>query len=243
MAKNVSLWGADYTAVPALDVPQTGGGTARFIDPSPTTAIDSDVASGKIYFKADGTQSTGTGSGGGGSVTQDANGFIVLPPTGGGGGGGGSSTTISGTFTTGSTEGVAETINIPYTGNSFPMSVSVWVSEGIYNTSGTVYNTLHQYAILGTTILKNNTNAPTYGNVNNDGQGAVFCVYKNSSSVATTTSTSTSWSQGIVNRNAWASIGGTIQINSSSSLSVFISSTSYGLLAGTEYRYSIEYYS
>ncbi len=64
MAKNVSLWGADYTAVPALDVPQTGGGTARFIDPSPTTAIDSDVANGKIYFKADGTQSTGTGSGG-----------------------------------------------------------------------------------------------------------------------------------------------------------------------------------
>jgi len=65
MAKNVSLWGTDYTAVPALDVPQTGGGTARFIDPSPTTAVDSDVVSGKIYFKADGTQSEGTGSGGG----------------------------------------------------------------------------------------------------------------------------------------------------------------------------------
>lgn len=64
MAKNVSLWGTDYTAVPALDVPQTGGGTARFTDTSPTTATDPDVLNGKIYFKADGTQSTGTGSGG-----------------------------------------------------------------------------------------------------------------------------------------------------------------------------------
>ena len=29
---NVTLWGASYTDVPALDVPATGGGTARFID-------------------------------------------------------------------------------------------------------------------------------------------------------------------------------------------------------------------
>lgn len=29
---NVTLWGSSYTQVPAIDVPQTGGGTARFID-------------------------------------------------------------------------------------------------------------------------------------------------------------------------------------------------------------------
>lgn len=60
MSKNVTLWGASYSNVPAIDVPQTGGGTARFTDTSPTTSVDSDVASGKIYFKADGSQSTGT---------------------------------------------------------------------------------------------------------------------------------------------------------------------------------------
>lgn len=66
MAKNITLLGASYSDVPAVNLPQTGGGTARFTDTSPTTATDSDVAQGKIYFKADGTQSTGTGSGGGG---------------------------------------------------------------------------------------------------------------------------------------------------------------------------------
>ena len=93
MAKNITLLGASYSNVPAVNLPQTGGGTARFTDTSPTTATDSDVASGKIYFKSDGSQSTGTSSGGGGGgieITQDAQGYIVLPKTGGGGGGGGS---------------------------------------------------------------------------------------------------------------------------------------------------------
>ena len=64
MAQNVTVQGASYSAVPAVILPKTGGGTARFTDTSPTTAVDSDVASGKIYFKADGSQSTGTASGG-----------------------------------------------------------------------------------------------------------------------------------------------------------------------------------
>jgi hypothetical protein len=67
MAQNITLWGATYSNVPACLLPKSGGGTARFTDVTPTTATDSDVASGKIYFKSDGTQSTGTSSGGGSS--------------------------------------------------------------------------------------------------------------------------------------------------------------------------------
>lgn len=63
---NVTLMGASFSDVPAVTLPQTGGGTVTFTDVSPTTAVDEDVTSGKIYFKADGSQSTGTGSGGGG---------------------------------------------------------------------------------------------------------------------------------------------------------------------------------
>lgn len=71
MPKNITLMGASFSDVPAVDLPQTGGGTARFIDPSPTTAIDSDVASGKIYYKSDGTQSVGTAAAGQAIVITD----------------------------------------------------------------------------------------------------------------------------------------------------------------------------
>lgn len=67
MAQNVTVQGASYSAVPAVTLPKTGGGTARFDDASVTTATASDVASGKIFLASDGTITTGTSSGGGSS--------------------------------------------------------------------------------------------------------------------------------------------------------------------------------
>ncbi len=67
MAQNITLLGASYSAVPAVTLPKTGGGTARFDDCSVVTAAASDVASGKVFVASDGTVTTGTSSGGGGS--------------------------------------------------------------------------------------------------------------------------------------------------------------------------------
>lgn len=80
MAKNITLMGASYTDVPAVVLPQTGGGTARFDDASVTTATADDVAEGKIFLAADGTITTGTGTGGEGikiTDTTDASGGII----------------------------------------------------------------------------------------------------------------------------------------------------------------------
>jgi len=83
MAKNISLMGASYSDVPAVVLPQIGGGTARFDDASVTTATASDVAEGKVFIAADGTITTGTGTGGGGAVIEPlsvtANGTYTAP--------------------------------------------------------------------------------------------------------------------------------------------------------------------
>lgn len=67
MAQNITLLGASYQNVPAVNLPKTGGGTARFTDVTDTTAAAADVASGKYFYAADGTRTQGTSSGGGGS--------------------------------------------------------------------------------------------------------------------------------------------------------------------------------
>lgn len=67
MAQNITLLGASYSAVPAVNLPKTGGGTATFTDVTDTTAAAADVASGKYFYTAAGVRTQGTNSGGGGS--------------------------------------------------------------------------------------------------------------------------------------------------------------------------------
>ena len=70
MAQNISLLGATYSAVPAVQLPKQGGGTATFTDVTDTTAAASDVASGTYFYTASGVRTAGTASGGG-SVSTD----------------------------------------------------------------------------------------------------------------------------------------------------------------------------
>ncbi len=67
MAQNITLLGASYSAVPAVTLPKTGGGTASFTDVTDTTAAAADVASGKYFYTSAGVRTQGTSSGGGGT--------------------------------------------------------------------------------------------------------------------------------------------------------------------------------
>lgn len=62
MAQNITLLGASYSDVPAVELPKTGGGTAQFIDAAtirhyytgssaPTAALGED---GDIYLQTGG---------------------------------------------------------------------------------------------------------------------------------------------------------------------------------------------
>ena len=60
MAQNVVINGITYSNVPEVDIPKSGGGTAKFVDISDTTAVAADVLSGKYIYKADGTKVQGS---------------------------------------------------------------------------------------------------------------------------------------------------------------------------------------
>ena len=72
MAQNISLMGATYSDVPAVQLPKSGGGTATFTDVTDTTAAASDVASGKYFYTSGGVRTAGTSSGGGGATVKTA---------------------------------------------------------------------------------------------------------------------------------------------------------------------------
>ena len=73
MAQNITLMGASYSAVPAVNLPKTGGGTAKFTDVGDTTATANDVASGKYFYTAAGVKAEGSATGGSVSITDVAN--------------------------------------------------------------------------------------------------------------------------------------------------------------------------
>ena len=51
MAKNITLMGANYPDVPAVDLPQTGGGTARFYDINVIDNLNSDSSTDALSAK------------------------------------------------------------------------------------------------------------------------------------------------------------------------------------------------
>lgn len=71
MSKNITIAGTNYNDVPSIEIPLQTSGTASFFDISDTTAIASDVASGKYFYTSAGVKTEGTSSGGGG---------FTLPP-------------------------------------------------------------------------------------------------------------------------------------------------------------------
>lgn len=60
MAQNVIINNVTYQNVPEVDIPKSGGGTAKFYDISDSTAAAGDVLSGKYFYTSAGAKTQGT---------------------------------------------------------------------------------------------------------------------------------------------------------------------------------------
>lgn len=219
MAQNITLLGASYSNVPSVILPKTGGGTASFTDVSDTTAVASDVASGKYFYTSSGVRTQGTASGGGGN-----------------------SRVLTGTFK-GTSTGALD-VNVPYTGNGYPIALTIYPEEGAYNRDGSFFSLIQRYAVNYYTAVKcNMTLAPNYDGTPYNDYGAYIFRYKNSASASNGYSsgggneTSGYYSQSNVGNTA-ATL---LRIRSKTKFSVYVASSSYCFAVGYTYRYVIEY--
>lgn len=64
MAQNVIINGVTYQSVPEVDIPKSGGGTAKFFDTASANVSSADLLTGKTAFGASGSVSGGMANNG-----------------------------------------------------------------------------------------------------------------------------------------------------------------------------------
>lgn len=156
---------------------------------------------------------------------------------------GGSSNFVSGTFTALSSTGV-QTITIPYTGTGYQIAAVVVVSGGMQNSSYSAwYDTIQRYAIGQWTLTKcEMSTTPTYYLSGTNNSGVTTVIYKSNTSNANTYSrTSSNTSNSYSNIEAASQTSHCVRFNSRTTMSVYVSSTNYGLMPNIDYDYFIVY--
>ena len=80
MAQNVIINGVTYSNVPEVDIPKSGGGSAKFYDTAGATAGAADILTGKKAYGASGEVSGSMANNGstGGSISTKA-GTVTIP--------------------------------------------------------------------------------------------------------------------------------------------------------------------
>lgn len=80
MAQNVIINGVTYQNVPEVDIPKSGGGTAKFFDTADASAASADILTGKTAYGSSGQISGGMANNGatGGTISTKA-GSVSIP--------------------------------------------------------------------------------------------------------------------------------------------------------------------
>lgn len=218
----------------ALTVTPSVTNTAGYISGGTHTGTAVSVTAAELVSGTKSITANGTGI----DVTQYAAVDVAVPTS------GGASNIVQGTFTTGSTGGAVESVNIPYTGSGYPIAAVVYIDGGAYNPdiSGW-YNSSQRYAIGVWSMTKSvMTSTPTYANSGTQNQGVTQWIYKNTSSTSYNRSSAMNT---YVYTGSYATGAGATCVrfrgNAGKTLSYYVASTSYGLLANMTYAYIVVY--
>lgn len=219
MAQEVQLQGAIYSNVPTVALPDHNGVLHDFTDVTETTASAADVATGKIFFNAAGEKTTGTSSGGGSA-----------------------SKFVHGEFTTQSSTGV-QTIPLNYSGSGYPVMAYVFVKGGAYANGSTWYSAVRRYAVGVWCFSKSNfSSRPTWTTSGVANQGVTAAIYKSSAQTATSyTRTSAMNTNLYTTADPSATRVNVVKFRNSTTMKVYVNTSSYGLLPGIDYEYYIVY--
>lgn len=82
MAQNVIINGVTYQAVPEVDIPKSGGGTAKFYDTASANITSADVLTGKTGYGSNGEVQGGMANNGSTSGTISTKAGTVSIPSG-----------------------------------------------------------------------------------------------------------------------------------------------------------------
>jgi len=260
MAQEIMVAGAIYEDVPSVRLPDSDGVFHPFTDTSDTTAVAADVAEGKLFHLADGSAVTGTAAGATlvtKSITangtydpsdDDADGYseVTVDVS---GGGGGSSNVAVGTFVAGESKaGNYEVLSIPYSGNGYPVSILIYVENGVDNPDAGYYNTNAKGAVgfLAARKMYKETE-PTYSGYSTGNMYSVIAQYKRNATGVTyfyDGSGSINIASGYSpDKRAPYEI---IEIGAANTLNYVVvpagnSTIAYGLLEGVTYGYTVVY--
>lgn len=82
MAQNVIINGVTYSNVPEVDIPKSGGGTAKFFDTASANAAAADILTGKTAYGSSGSVSGSMANNGSTSGTISTKAGTVTIPSG-----------------------------------------------------------------------------------------------------------------------------------------------------------------
>lgn len=147
---------------------------------------------------------------------------------------------VTGTFT-GTTTGAAMDVSVSYSGSGYPVAGVIYPSSG--GNTGDIASLAQQYAVIMYSFCKSDmSSSPTFSGDTSENKAVVTSLYKYSNSDPTSSTAGRLLTQRFYyDSNATATATDCVKMRGATSMSVYISNTSYGFKEGIEYTYQLIY--